>query len=670
MKYRKIILTCIMAVVFCGASYFLSKTLSVKAEEKNDIMEDAGAQERLYGIGSVSKVYTAAAVMKLVDEGKVNLDDPVKKYIPDFEMADERYRKITVRMLLNHSSGLNGGTSCDSILLNDNSTYNHDHFLENLKNQKLKAEPGEFSVYCNDGFTLAEILVERVSNMSFTQFMEEKFYKELGLTNTRTPQNSDDKVFAKIYFDNSSLELEHENANVIGSGGIASTPEEMCKFSQIFMKDTNKILSRNSAHAMMNFEEKNNKYGYISEDGAVNYGLGWDSVNTYPFNKFNIKALTKCGDTNSYHGVLTVLPDNNMSVSILSSGGTSSINQIIAQELLKGLLIKKGVISDFSESDILHEYKNINIPEEIKQNAGIYCSDKMLKISFKDEKMLISTIDDEINVTQEYVYTDKGYFISTNGDYISCDGQLVSAQNGSVGNTKLYFKKETNGITYIYIQTYERYPGIGNTAKAIPYAQKIDENKVSSDVMNVWKERENKKYYLINEKYTSSNYMLKSRNHIKIDLSDGMEGYLKNTDLYKNSRIINENYAQDFSLIPGMIGRDTNDFEFYKRGNVEFLKLPTIKDEFISEEAIKYLDFTDGNITVDDDNAKWFKIYETDEGKEISINIKGNGNYFVYDKYDNCIDSSVIKNKKRIIYLPVRGKIVFVGEKGTKFEFK
>ena len=64
----------------------------------------------LYGIGSVSKVYTTAAILKLSDQGKLRLDAPVAAYLPDFTMADARYKDITVRMLLNHSSGLNGST--------------------------------------------------------------------------------------------------------------------------------------------------------------------------------------------------------------------------------------------------------------------------------------------------------------------------------------------------------------------------------------------------------------------------------------------------------------------------------------------------------------------------------------------------------------------------------
>ena len=71
----------------------------------------------LYGIGSISKTYTAAAMMKLVEQGKVDLDEPVTAYLPDFTMADPRYTQITVRMLLNHSSGLMGTTNVDAFLL-------------------------------------------------------------------------------------------------------------------------------------------------------------------------------------------------------------------------------------------------------------------------------------------------------------------------------------------------------------------------------------------------------------------------------------------------------------------------------------------------------------------------------------------------------------------------
>lgn len=68
--------------------------------------ETAPAEPLMYGIGSTSKVVTAAAVMKLADEELIDIKKPLTTYIPEFEMADERYRRITPEMLLDHSSGL------------------------------------------------------------------------------------------------------------------------------------------------------------------------------------------------------------------------------------------------------------------------------------------------------------------------------------------------------------------------------------------------------------------------------------------------------------------------------------------------------------------------------------------------------------------------------------
>jgi CubicO group peptidase (beta-lactamase class C family) len=119
--------------LFCAAMACGAFTASATPEK-------APAEARvgkMYGIGSVSKVFAAAAVMKLVDEGALNLDAPVATYIPDFAMADARCLQITPRMLLNHSSGLMGMTGKNMLLQGDSDTYHHDHFLEVLKTQSL-----------------------------------------------------------------------------------------------------------------------------------------------------------------------------------------------------------------------------------------------------------------------------------------------------------------------------------------------------------------------------------------------------------------------------------------------------------------------------------------------------------------------------------------------------
>ena len=80
-----------------------------------------------------------------------------------------------------------GSTYNNGFLVDDNDTQAHDSFLKYLSQQNLKADPGAYSVYSNDSFTLAEIVVEKVSKMSFTEYIHKNFIEPLGLTYTKTP---------------------------------------------------------------------------------------------------------------------------------------------------------------------------------------------------------------------------------------------------------------------------------------------------------------------------------------------------------------------------------------------------------------------------------------------------------------------------------------------------
>ena len=149
---------------------------------------DAGSNlATLYGVGSVSKIYTAVAVMQLAESGKLELDQPVVKYLPEFKMADGRYKDITVRMLLNHSSGLMGSSFSSGLLFDDASSLATDRLLDRLATQRLKADPGAYSVYCNDGFTLAQLVVERVSDINFQDYLHTHVLSPAGLEDTNFP---------------------------------------------------------------------------------------------------------------------------------------------------------------------------------------------------------------------------------------------------------------------------------------------------------------------------------------------------------------------------------------------------------------------------------------------------------------------------------------------------
>jgi CubicO group peptidase (beta-lactamase class C family) len=290
--------------------------------------------ESMYGIGSISKTFTAAAVMQLVDQGKVNLDQPITAYIPEFKMADKRYKKITVRMLLNHSSGLMGTEYGNGSLFGDSYTNYCDDVLSELATQRLKADPGAFSVYCNDGFTLAQILVEEVSGISFSEYINKYISQPLKLNQTKTPLDkfSRDQLAKTYYIGDKALPVE--NLSVTGAGGIYSTAEDLCRFSEMFLEDgKSDVLSKTSATAMSGAEYLKGMWA-PEADSLLSFGLGFDSVNTYPFKQYGIKAIVKGGDSSFYHGSLIVLPEEGMAMAVLSSGGSSIDNQVFAQEVL------------------------------------------------------------------------------------------------------------------------------------------------------------------------------------------------------------------------------------------------------------------------------------------------------------------------------------------------
>ena len=120
----------------------------------------------MYGIASVSKMLATVATMKLVDQGLVSLDAPFAHYVPSFTMLSPGYRDVTVRMLLDHSSGFPGSAYGDA----NTSVYYPGYLqevMDTLAQSRLKYTPGFMSVYCNDGFTMIEALVPAVTGKSY-----------------------------------------------------------------------------------------------------------------------------------------------------------------------------------------------------------------------------------------------------------------------------------------------------------------------------------------------------------------------------------------------------------------------------------------------------------------------------------------------------------------------
>ncbi len=145
----------------------------------------APTTETLFCIASCSKVIAAIAAMILVDRGVIELDAPLVRYMTDFRMAnDQPWRDITIRMLLNHTSGLPGIHFPNLITIVPFPGYAA-QVRDMLAAERLKHAPGEMSVYGNDGFLLIELLVPAVTGQPYTKFVEQDILEPLGMDRSR-----------------------------------------------------------------------------------------------------------------------------------------------------------------------------------------------------------------------------------------------------------------------------------------------------------------------------------------------------------------------------------------------------------------------------------------------------------------------------------------------------
>ncbi|PRT40222.1 serine hydrolase domain-containing protein [Bacillus wiedmannii] len=615
-------------------------TLSGQAGKNDMEGEQPLTKDTLYGIGSVSKMYATAAVMKLVDEGKVDLDAPVVNYVPDFKMKDGRYKRITPRMLLNHSSGLQGSTLSNAFLFNDNDTYSHDFLLQQLSNQSLKADPGAFSVYCNDGFTLAEILVERVSGMSFTEFLQQRFTEPLKMNHTKTPQDKwRDEKRAGLYFPAYQGQLPIESVNVIGTGGVSSTAEDMVRFSQLFMGQGKGILSDKVVKAM---EQEEYKKGMWPGDGdnIFNYGLGWDSVKLYPFSEYGIKGLAKGGDTALQHAILVVLPEQKMAAAVLSSGGRSSTNQLLATELLLAVLKEKGTIKNIKPNKSFGKPVKVKMPQDVAKKAGFYGNSEThfkIEITKNGELFLPS------NREEKYVYTVDGSFINEKG------------------TSKLNFVTEKNGRTYLRESKYKSTPDLGQGAMTHYLAEKLEDNVLSKKTAAAWAKREGVKFYLVNEKFSSIEYLVQPKLiTTQIIRKEGLAGY------WEGRKITGPNTAAHQLQIPVMNGRDTTETHFYTEGGNEYMEMAGLL--YVSGNNVKPLDAGQSSkVTLQaNGHAKWFTIPQAAAGKRMTVTLPSKGAFAVYDENGVCVNFTIVSGNNKV-KLPKNGTVVIAGAPNSEF---
>jgi len=322
---------------------------------------------------------------------------------------------------------------------------------------------------------------------------------------------------------------------------------------------------------------------------------------------------------------------------VLSSGGSSILNQLMANELLLAALKEKGSIKDIKPNKSFGKPVKAKMPQDVAKKAGFYGN------SFNQFKLEITKNGELIlpsNPQEKYVYTAKGSFIN------------------ETGTAKYDFVTEKNGRTYLKESTYLSVPGLGQVATTQYLAEKLEDNVLSKETAAAWAKREGVKFYLVSEKFSSTQYLMMLTD--QINSKEGMGGY------WESLKIIGPNTAMHQLQIPVAGGRDTTEARFYTEGGDEYLEMSG--SLFVSESNVKPLDTVQSSKVKLQANghAKWFTIPQAAAGKTMTVALPSKSSYAVYDENGVCINFTVVSGNNKV-KLPKNGTVVFAGEPNSEF---
>jgi D-alanyl-D-alanine carboxypeptidase len=290
--------------------------------------------ETRFAIGSITKQFTAAAVLLLAQQGKLSLDDKLAKYVPEMPNADQ----ITLRMLLNQVSGLHNYPNTKEHEWPLSGAIPPEKIIAILKTDKPDFPPGEKWAYSNTNYAVLAYLVARVSGMTYAEFLQKNIFTPLGMTSSgsgfaaqaqaATPYEWRSRAFppegrAPAFSSadpNISLDLFY------GAGSIVSTVQDLMRWDAALM--AGKLLNADSMHALWT-------NGGLPNGQPVRYAMGFisDTLGEHRevwHNGYSPKAGGYCFNA--------IFPDDDLAIAVLSNAEDSTFRGR-AEQIVKSVLI-------------------------------------------------------------------------------------------------------------------------------------------------------------------------------------------------------------------------------------------------------------------------------------------------------------------------------------------
>ena len=301
--------------------------------------------ENTFSICSISKLFTAVAIMQLVEDGKINLDDPIQKVLPWFDIKNDfkDAPELTIKSILSQSSGLPRESNHPYWSWPDFPFPTKQDVIDELKNQEMLYPPSKYYQYSNLGLSLLGFIVEEVTQTNFDDYVNQNILIPLSMNNTKTYMSTEDYGknltlgYSSLNRDNEREKVNFFNADgIAAAAGFTSNVEDLAKFAR-WQIDLVKSLEKNilSPETLKLMHEIH----WDDKLTSVTRGLGFG---VYNFDGEN--WVGHGGSCPGYRSQLYINTNKELAYSVMiNSSGTSPTKYIDGiHEILSNVTLKKG----------------------------------------------------------------------------------------------------------------------------------------------------------------------------------------------------------------------------------------------------------------------------------------------------------------------------------------
>jgi D-alanyl-D-alanine carboxypeptidase len=308
--------------------------------------------DMVFRIGSMTKQFTAVAILMLVEEGKLAVSDPITKFLPDYPTAG---KTITVEHLLTHTSGIKSYTDMPDFLANVRKDYTVPELIDHFKGQPMDFEPGEKYRYDNSGYFLLGAIVEKASGMGYEAFLEKRIFDVVGMPQTALESTS--RITPRRVRSYSKTGDTWANADWISmtqpfsAGGLVSTVDDLARWDAALY--TGKLVRAETLQQAFTPHR-------LKDGKATEYGYGWE-----PGEWEGFTVIQHGGGIPGFVSMGVRVPERKVYVAVLSNRTAEPFPFPVAQRLATYLVGKPW------------EPKRVSVPETaLRDYAGVYRVDE------------------------------------------------------------------------------------------------------------------------------------------------------------------------------------------------------------------------------------------------------------------------------------------------------